>query len=762
MIQSELPVLREVVLLGGGHAHVAVLKSFGMRPVPGVRLTVISKDSLTPYSGMLPGFIAGHYQLEETHLDLRALCQFAGAQLYQAEAVGLDLDHRRVLLADRPPASFDLLSINLGSTPSQQGVPGVRAHAIPVKPIARFLAGWQSLTRLREGTARGSKLRIAVVGGGAGGVELCLATRHRLLTELARAGKSDQLPEYHLVTDGETILPTHNRGVQARFARILRERGVRVHLKFRVKAVQAGRLLGDNQDALEADVIFWVTHASAPAWLGQAGLGTNEDGFVAVNAALQSVTHPFVFAAGDIAAVAGYPRPKSGVFAVRQGRPLADNLRRALQGLPLRPFRPQRAFLTLISTGDRYAVASRSVWSYEGAWVWRMKDWIDRRWMRRYQELPEMPKTAKPVEVPPVVAPLEVLREWQAAPLRCGGCGAKVGSTILTRVLRRLQPPPITRDDVVVGLSAPDDAAVFRVPAGHLSVQSVDFFRSFMPDPYCFGQVAANHCLGDLHAMGAEPQSALAVAVAPFAAERWVEEQLLQLLSGAVSVLNSENVALAGGHTAEGRELAFGLVVNGFADPTRLLRKGGLRAGDQLILTKPLGTGLLFAAAMRRRARARWLDGALASMLRSNREAAGCFQRNGTAGCTDITGFGLAGHLVEMLQASGQHAVLRLAQVPLLAGALEIIREGIFSSLQPQNLHQRHAIADVDAAARDERFPILFDPQTAGGLLAGVPAERAQACLAELRAAGYGEAAIIGEIQPPPAEDAPMIRILSH
>src|SRR6185503_4903950 len=162
VLQSEIPAFKDLVLLGGGHANIAVLKSFGMRPMPGVRLTVISKDSLTPYSGMLPGFIAGHYELEETHLDLRALCHFARAQFYQAETLGLELEGRRVLLADRPSVSFDLLSINTGSTPSQQNVPGVSQYSIAVKPIDVFLARWQQVLERAKKTS--GRLLVAVVG----------------------------------------------------------------------------------------------------------------------------------------------------------------------------------------------------------------------------------------------------------------------------------------------------------------------------------------------------------------------------------------------------------------------------------------------------------------------------------------------------------------------------------------------------------------------------------------------------------------------
>jgi selenide,water dikinase len=741
--RATTPILKDLVLIGGGHSHVAVLKSFGMRPMPGVRVTLISKEVTTPYSGMLPGYIAGHYSFDDAHIDLWRLCHFGNAAFHRATVMGLDLNNKQVLCAGRPPIRFDLLSVNIGSTPSARGIPGAMDHALPVKPIEGLLKGWdravQKVLALDQ-----SLWRVAIVGAGAGGVELTLAIQHRLQSLLAvQAGRPVRI-EFHLVADSSVILPTHNPRVQAKFACILRERGVQVHVKHRVVEVRPGQLCCSPGEGVPCDIALWVTNAAAPGWIGQAGLRTDAEGFLAVNDCLQSLSHPFVFAAGDVAAVIEHPRPKSGVFAVRQGPPLSENLRRALAGRPLKPFQPQKHFLSLISTGDRYAVASRSGWALEGKWVWRLKNWIDRRWMRQYRDVPDM-ESAGSISVAIGLADADALKELSALTVRCGGCGAKVGSAILARVLQRLTPRQ--RDDLVIGLDSPDDAAVTRVPPGQVSVQTVDFFRSFLSDPYLFGRVAAHHSLNDIFAMGAMPQSALAIAVVPFGLEAKMEEQLYQMMAGAVEVLNEHDTALAGGHSTEGAELSFGLVVNGFGDLRQLLRKGGLRAGDQLLLTKPLGTGTLFAADMRRWAKGLWINGALECMLRSNRGAAQCFLRHHATACTDVSGFGLLGHLLEMIRSSsGVGVALRLDTIPILNGAMETIRAGIFSSLQAENERARRGIQNVETAANHERFPILFDPQTAGGLLAGVPRSNAAECLAELRGLGYADAAIIGAV----------------
>ncbi len=738
---STVPVIKDLVLIGGGHSHLSVLKYFAMNPVPGLRLTLITRDLHTPYSGMLPGYIAGHYQYDEAHIDLRPLAQFAQARIYHAEVNDLDLENNNVICAGRPPIHFDLISINIGSRPATLHIPGAENFAMPVKPIDRFLTQWDQLTDKIIDSK--NDFHLAVVGGGAGGVEMALATQYRLFQLLKQQNRSNDFLSIDLYCSSDHILPTHNKQVRTRFSRILKQRNIKIHTSHRIKEVQQRYLVNDNGEQHPADAVLWVTNASAPTWLADTGLDVDTEGFITVNDYLQSTSHKSVFAAGDIAAVVNHPRPKSGVFAVRQGPPLARNLARAAQNEPLKPFTPQKNFLGLISSGDKYAIASRSNWSLEGAWLWKIKDWIDRRFMDNFNKLPEMAQEGAP-QFNQAMADKKTLHEISAIAMRCGGCGAKVGSTVLSRVVNRLHP--ITRDDVVIGLADPDDAAVTEVPAGKLIVQSVDYFRSFIDDPYLFGQIAANHALSDIFAMGAESQSAMAIATIPYGIESQVEDQLYQTMSGALSVLNASNTALVGGHSSEGEELSFGLSVTGLANREQVMRKSGMLAGDVLILSKALGTGTLFAADMRLKAKGRWIDAALKSMLLSNQAAGFCMHSHGATACTDVTGFGLLGHLVEMTRSSGKSVKLNLSSLPIMDGALEMIETGIFSSLQEQNVRLRRAIKDPGELAGHKHFPLLFDPQTSGGLLAAIPAENVEACLSELKELGYPVSVVIGEV----------------
>ncbi len=742
-MKSQGPVVKDLVLVGGGHSHVGALKMFAMKPLAGVRITLITREVHTPYSGMLPGYIAGHYGLDDCHIDLRPLAQLAGARLYHDSAVRLDLVGKRVICAGRPPVDYDVVSIDIGSAPRTDLVPGAAEHVVPVKPIGRFVERWHDVAE--RILAESGRMRIGLVGAGAGGTELTLSIQHRLGRILAEKGVAADRLEFHLFTDMAEVMTTHNARVRGKFTRILAERGVRVHTDTRVVRVDGGHIECERGETFEVDEVLWVTQAGAQSWPGESGLDVDEHGFIRVDDTLRSLSHPDVFAAGDIANVVDHPRPKAGVFAVRQGPPLHRNLRRVLVGKQPKSFSPQKRFLSLVSTGDAYAVASRGPLALEGRWVWAVKDWIDRRWMRKYIELPEMADDDE-VEIAAGLAGPEAMKEISAIAMRCGGCGAKVGSTVLGRVMNDLEP--VDRDDVLVGLKAPDDAAVVDVPPGKVMVHTVDYFRSFIDDPYVFGQIAANHALGDIFAMGAEPQSALAVVTIPYGLESKVEADLREIMAGAMKVLADNDTALVGGHTSEGAELALGFSVNGLADRSHLLRKEGMKPGDAIVITKPIGTGTLFAADMRQKAKGRWIDAALASMIQSNRAGAECLFRHGATSCTDVTGFGVLGHLVEMIRPSGVDVDLWLDEVPLLDGALECVRDGVFSSLQPQNVRLRRAIRNQDAAAASERYPLMFDPQTAGGLLATVPREAAERCVAELRALGYANTAIIGEVRP--------------
>jgi len=371
--------LKRLLLLGGGHSHVEVIRRFGLQPLGGIRIVLASPDRYTPYSGMLPGFVAGHYNYHDCHIDLQRLCNNAGVEFRQSEAIGIDPVASQVNFSDGGTLDYDVLSIDIGSTPEAQTVPGALDHAIRVKPVPGFLNAWG---RIRDAAKiQDRPARIAVVGGGAGGTELALAMHYRLRAQGTPAA-------CHLLTDTATILPNHPAKVRHIFERILNERGIAIHAHSRIVKVERGVLYRETGAPLHADHIIWSTGAGAPLWLAASGIKTDVRGFLMVNDALRSVSHPRVFATGDIASMVNHIRPKSGVYAVRQGPPLAENLRRALSGRPLVDYTPQKTALALISTGNKYAVAVYGGFVFAGGWIWVWKDYIDRKFMVKYNMLP--------------------------------------------------------------------------------------------------------------------------------------------------------------------------------------------------------------------------------------------------------------------------------------------------------------------------------------------------------------------------------------
>ncbi len=756
MQNAIFPVIKDIVLIGGGHAHVDVLRSFGMFPIKGARLTLISPEVDTPYSGMLPGLIAGHYTFDQAHIDLGPLARFAGARYLATHVTGIDPVRQLIHCADgRPPIAYDAASIDIGSTPVfDPGLELVRAP-FPVKPVSKFLTAWADLkARIQDNP----DLRIAVVGAGAGGVELLLSMQYALATGSGAAvGRGPG--RFILVTRDDRILATHGDKVRKTLEELLIERSVEIRTSFEARRFDDNGI-SNGTETIGVDEAIWVTGAAPADWFRETGLALDDRGFIAVNEYLQSTSHPSLFGAGDCVTMIANPRPKSGVFAVRQGPFLSKNLRAVVLARALQRYKPQKKFLSLISTGDRSAVASWGNWFQKGNWVWRWKDDIDTKFMKKFNELPTMAQVADAI-VPTVAnIPEDLSRNLAPGAMRCKGCGSKVAGDILGRVLARLDTATVSAssDAPSIVLGPGDDAAAFDVPPGKTLVQTVDQFSSPVSDPFLAGQIAAQHCLNDIYAMGATPHSALAMVTLPFAAADKQERDLEQALAGAEVVFTAAGCPIIGGHTSEGNELILGFTINGLIDAADLKRKGALDPGDALILTRPLGTGVLFAAAAARQTKGRNVQKALRRLTQSNAKAAEILIRHGAKALTDVTGFGLAGHLAEMIRPLGLEAHVTLAKVPFYDGAREAAANGILSSLEAGNVRAAAPVDPDSAVGKTPAFQLLFDPQTSGGLLAGLPKENVAAAIAELNAAGEADACQIGTVEQ--AGKAARIRVM--
>jgi selenide, water dikinase len=687
------PQQQLLVLAGGGHTHVLLLRQWLKRPrlrPPGTAVVLVSRHGSALYSGMVPGVVAGLYPPAAASIDLRQLCSRAGVVFIQAEICGLRVAEADLQLLGRPSLRFDRLSLDLGAVTAC-----VAGGEQAVKPLEPFLA-WAA-TRPRHHPLR-------IRGGGAAAVELALAFRARgVAVQLLLRGEGLRLGS-----------ATANR-----------------HAEALLVAAGIGLSRGTPPDA-PADLA--CTGSRAPQWLHASGLPLDAaSGRVLTEPTLVVQGHSNLFACGDCGLIAASPRPASGVWAVRAAPVLAVNVLRSLADpqRPLRRWQPQPLALQLLgdggaSTGDPRALACYGPLALgPSRWIWRWKDRLDRRFMAMLT----------PVAMGPA-----------AEPMACRGCAAKLPATPLAAALSRLEPDGQSPD--------PEDAAVVgRDDEGFLLLQSVDGFPALVDDPWLNARLTTLHACSDLWASGAAVLSAQALVTLPACGAHWQEELLLQTLAGVRSVLDPLGASLVGGHTLEGRDgagLGLALTVNGRVPAERHWPKGPLPAGAVLLLSRPLGSGVLFAAAMAGAADPAWIDAALHTLQQDQSAVVGLLARHGCRACTDVTGFGLLGHLGEMLGPAGR-VQLNGEAIPAFAGALELLEAGFASSLAPANAS---ALGLLDpggpvspmAAVSAPQQQLWIDPQTCGPLLAALPAEASEAALADLRAAGFPDAALIGRV----------------
>ena len=649
-----------LLLAGGGHSHALLLKRWAMQPQrrPSRAVLLVNRRSTALYSGMVPGLIAGSYRPEELAIDLRSLCERAGVAFIAAEIEGVDLNQRNVLLRGRPALGFSLLSLNVGAVSRRT------AEGTPIKPLEPALAFLQAQDANPTEPFR-------VIGAGAAGLEVVLALRrrwpHRPLQLQIRAGQA---------------LPGNQRRVLQRATIEL----VTVH------------------EPASGPVLL-CTGSCAPSWLADSGLPVQGDGRIRTDASLTVRGEVGVFACGDCACIDGDPRPPSGVWAVRAAPVLARNLEAACSGQALRPWRPQPRALQLIGDpsgeGPPRAMAQWSIWQTRTSeLLWRWKERIDRRFMDGF-------RSSMPMQ--------------QGASMACRGCAAKLPAEPLAMALDQAGLSTLAR--------SPQDAAVLG--GSPLKLQSVDGFPALVSDPWLNGRLTTLHACSDLWASGADVSSAMAVITLPAVNSSVQRELLSQTLAGIQSALEPQGAALIGGHTLESRSeppippslgLQVSLSVNGEAD--RLWAKGGIQAGDCLLMSRPIGTGVLFAAAMAGAAQPGPMDAVLAAMSTSQHTLLASLRRwqDAIHACTDITGFGLLGHLEEMLQCSNPALRLTLEgdRIKAFDGALRLLAAGYASSLAPSN-RSAWRLLDTQVTLKGRQdsalLELLVDPQTCGPLL---------------------------------------------
>jgi len=688
---------KQLVLVGGGHSHALLIRMLAENPLDGVKVVLVSDVYHAPYSGMLPGYLSGFFNYDESHIDLYRLATWSGAEFVHACVDGIDPKKKRVFIKNRPPISYDVLSIDIGSTPKIDNVPGAETFATRVKPVPKFLEVFDSMVEKMESGKLFQK-SVVIVGGGTAGVEVALGLRNRISLE----------HEIHLVQKGQDILIERALRVRKKFRAILSKCGVKLHLGAPVSCVDKDEIhIGDGR--LKYDFLYWMTDASAARWLTSSGLELDDHGFILVKDTLQTTIYDDIFASGDVATVVEHPRPKAGVFAVRQAKPLARNIRLLFEGGQTKPFKPQRQFLALVGTGDGRAVALRGPLSISGGWVWRWKVYIDRKFMRQFVELP------------------------YSKPIIC-----KKETCIYSQ-------------KQLIAATRPTESVTTLTEK--MSLQSSNFYLPMVQDPYVFAQIAINDRINEIVAQGGRPVSVSIDMYLPKSLVAVATSLRSSLLEGAKRGLGEFGADLKVGHITEASELGIGITIHGSLGEGRMFSKGGMKQGDVLILTKSLGSGVILTAAKQCRAKGRWLESAIANMLIPGIKASEIAMRFKAGACAHVSGLGLMGHLGEMLEASsllGNQLTVRLkfSEIPLLSGVADCLHAGIEAEQGVKN----SAILDASFKITHEKksqnlFSVLFDPQTSGGLLFSVDQNQSSEVLAELHRAGDITSAVIGFVE---------------
>ena len=672
-------------------------------------VTLISRCSTTLYSGMVPALIAGLATHRDCTVDLRRLCAAGGVSFVQAEIKALDLAKRRLLLSEpagRPRSSlgWDWLSLDVGSvTAIPAGLDG-----IAVRPLEPFLAWCATLPPAVE-----------VVGSGSAAVEVALALAARCEQQQQRCRIS-----LRTATDG---LRLGGRRFHRCIEQLLDRRGI------------ALRRAGYHAPIAQGATAVFCTGSTAPSWLSSSGLPCNQHGRVVTGCDLTVPGQPRIFAVGDCGVLATAARPPSGVWAVRVAPTLARNLQAALQGRPLQRWKPQSRALLLLGDGRGQAMAQWGRW-WMGPrpWLWRMKQHIDHRFMASLGRDLAMGHASSQGMV-------------------CKGCAAKLPANVLRDALEQLHHGhrPAARDA----------STIAALGANDVLLQSLDGFPAVVDDPWLNGRLTAVHAASDLWASGACVEGAQALVTLPRCSETVQQELLLQCLAGMRGLLQELGAELLGGHSLQSlvesdplqplsAQITLGLSVHGRCANKGRWRKGPLQPGDALVLTRPLGSGVILAAARAGVSCPEWVDGALATMGCSQQLLVPLLRSHGCRACTDITGFGLLGHLGEMLadSAADIRVTLDAQAVPALTGALELLNAGWESTFAAHNASALKLLAptgpvQLGNGGNSILRGLLIDPQTCGPLLAAVPEHCAEALRQTMDDHGFTAAAVIGSVR---------------
>ena len=674
-------ITKQLILIGGGHANVQVLKKLCRNNIKGLHTILISENFEATYSGMTPGFIHEDFSKEEISIDLQRLCFNAGATFIRDKVIKLDTNHRELQLQNLPPVNYDLLSINTGSISNTKKINIENSSkCFFVKPISSLVKNLSKIDQI----VKNKKNKIVIVGGGVASYELAfsLKRRYEIPLEITILGKKI-LNEKNL-----------NKKTKNSLKKIAENLSIREYAG-EVISISEKYLTLNNGDKIDCDISLVSTGASIETWLLESNLIKDEKGFIKVNNNLLSINEKNVFVTGDACNIENKPKPKSGVMAVRHGEILKENIFFKLTGKSLIKFKPQKNWLYLIGTYKNYALLNYFFLSFHSRWCWKLKVWIDKNFIKKFK-FTNIQMTKRNFE----------LENFENTKMYCQGCGSKVSKNTLINYIKKTTENTYLRDSSIVNNKS------LKI------LQTIDHIKLFSSlNPFDFGKISFLHSQNDILAAGGEVKSLSVSLSVPFS-ENFVEKFYLEyFMEGIKFEAEKNDCVISSGHSYQSQEPGITLTLNGEIESN--VSKNSAKEGDLIYLSKPLGTGYLIAAYFNN---SEILSGSdfkkiLDNLKKSNFFAANSAIESGSQTMTDISGFGLSSHLIDICLSSNLSSELTLSHEILINSNIELLK--MFQSTGFRNNH----ISSREYINISENHPlknILFDPQTNGPMLIAI------------------------------------------
>jgi len=673
---------KQLVLIGGGHANVQVLKKLSKNTIKGLHIILISEHFEATYSGMTPGYIHQDFSKEEISIDLQRLCFNAGATFIKDKVVKIDTNYQKLELQNLPPVHYDLLSINTGSISSTRGIKIENSsRCFFVKPISLLVKNLSKIDQI----IKNKKSKIAIIGGGVASYELAfsLSRRYKDNLEITIVGKNI-LNEKNL-----------NKKTKNRIKEISNHIGIK-ELLGEVISISETHLTLKNDVIFECDLSLLSSGADIETWLSNSNLNKDKNGFLSVDSNLLSTNNKSVFVSGDACSIENNLRPKSGVMAVRQGEVLKENIFYKLTGSPLIKFRPQKNWLYLVGTYKNYALLNYFFLSFHGRWCWKLKEFIDKGFINKFKFTSNISMTKKNLE----------LEKSKDIKMYCQGCGSKVSKNTLVNFLNEENSNPEL-----------SDASIINTSSSSL-LQSIDHIKLFTSlNPFDFGIISYLHSQNDILSSGGSVQTISVSQALPFSEGKIENFYMEYFMKGIKLESIKDDSVIVSGHSYQSKEPGITITMNGVFE--KQISKNQGQEDDLIYLSKPLGTGYLLAAYFNNSDFLSSIDfqNLLEWLKKGNSKASEISKNFKSNITTDISGFGLASHLSDICKSSKLSAEIKLNKDILINKNIEILKN--FKSTGFDNNYSS-SVSEILISDSNELKNILYDPQTNGPLLLSI------------------------------------------